>query len=61
MKLMYEDIKHIKTLDSGIMQRKRCLSCGFVINDETLHDSNICKDYEDLMIYEDEHTYIMKT
>ena len=43
------------------MQRKRCLSCGFVINNEALHDPNICKDCEDLMIYEDENTYIMKT
>jgi len=43
------------------MQRKRCLSCRFIINNEALHDPHICKDCEDLMIDVDENTYISIT
>ena len=53
-------LKHIKTLDGDIMLRQRCISCGLIINNEALHDSHVCKDCDDQMIYEDENTYIMK-
>jgi len=42
------------------MERKRCISCGYIIVKEALHDSHICKDCEDLMIDVDENTYIIK-
>jgi len=42
------------------MERKICISCGLIIKSEALHDSNICKDCEDLMIDVDENTYIIK-
>jgi len=32
------------------MQKMRCISCGFIIIKEALHDPNVCKDCEDLMI-----------
>ena len=36
------------------MQKIRCISCGYIIMKEALHDPNVCKDCEDLMIGLDE-------
>ena len=32
------------------MQRRKCISCGYIIMKSALHDPYVCRDCEDLMI-----------
>ena len=32
------------------MERDICISCGYIILKNALHDSNLCRDCEDLML-----------
>ena len=47
MKLMY------KLNGGGIMKRKRCISCGYIIHKSGQSDPYLCRDCEDMMIEEE--------
>ena len=47
MGLMY------KLRGGAIMQRKKCISCGYIIHKSSHSDPYLCRDCEDIMVDEE--------